>query len=139
MKLNLFLIQDLFIIIYKNTATQNTEKFYYGIIDIKLNKIIFNTDEQLLEFKPYNMNSMLAITSQNAYKICPIAKDQSGWLECEEQCSSNGLIVDSTGRNYCGNKCKDGSFNIWPDNICIDKCDENIYNIDDNAKRMQIM
>ena len=60
----------------KNTANENTDKFYYGIIDITLNKIIFNTDEQLLEFKPYKMNSMLAITSENAYKICPIAKDQ---------------------------------------------------------------
>ena len=114
----------------KNIANENTNKFYYGIIDVKLNKIIFNTDEQLLEFKPYNMSSMLAITSENAYRICPIAKDQSGWLECEDECSNSGLIVDSTGRNYCGTKCKDGSFNIWPDNICIDKCDENIYQID---------
>ena len=31
----------------KNTANQNTDKFYYGIIDITLNKIIFNTDERL--------------------------------------------------------------------------------------------
>ena len=122
----------------KNTNNQNTDKFYYGIIDITLNKIIFNTDEQLLEFKPYNNNSMLAITSENAYKICPIAKDQSGWLECKDECSSGELIVDSTGRNLCENKCKDGSFNIWPDNICIDKCDENIYQIDYNAKECKL-
>ena len=59
-------------------------------------------------------------------------------MECQDECSSNGLIVDSTGRNFCGNKCKDGSFNIWPDNICIDKCDENIYNIDYNTKECKL-
>ena len=47
---------------------------YHGIYDIKLNKIIFNTDEDIDVFIPYSNNSMLAITKETAYKIC-IIKD----------------------------------------------------------------
>ena len=49
------------------------EKTYYGIIDIMINKVIFNTDEKINVFKPYSYNSMLAITDNSAYKICAIA------------------------------------------------------------------
>ena len=51
--------------------TNNIEN-YYGIIDIELNQIIFNTNETLIQFKPLKNNSMLAFTETNAYQICAI-------------------------------------------------------------------
>ena len=41
-----------------------TEKTYHGIIDVKLNKVIFNTDEDIDVFIPYSSYSMLAITKE---------------------------------------------------------------------------
>ena len=51
------------------------EKNYYGIIDVVLNKVIFNTDEVINSFKPYSSNSFLAITANSAYKICALAEN----------------------------------------------------------------
>ena len=77
------------------------------------------------------MSSILAITSNNVYRICS--------LDCQEEYGSGlRLIVDSTGRNYCGNECKEGNFNIKADNICIDTCDENIYYIDNDKKECKL-
>ena len=52
----------------------NTEdgKTYYGIIDIGLNKVVFNTNEKINSFKPFvanSINSFLAITDTSAYQI----------------------------------------------------------------------
>ena len=45
-------------------------KYYYGIIDATKNKVVFNTDEEILKFIPYLDYAMLAITKNSAYKIC---------------------------------------------------------------------
>jgi len=118
--------------IYYNISINDTNNFYYGIIDITLNKIIFNTNENLLYFKPYYDNSMLAITNKMAYQICAIASNDG---ECLNKCENDEIIVDSTKKNYCGKKCDgDNIYTLKPDNICVEKCDENIYYIDDNKK-----
>ena len=119
--------------IYYNISIQNTNKFYYGIIDIKLNKILFNTNETILDFKPYDSNSMLAITKDSAYRICPIANG----YQCIESCN-NGLVIDSTKGNYCGDKCEDNTFTLIPDNICVEKCDEKLYIIDNNTRECRL-
>ena len=116
--------------IYYKISIQNTNKFYYGIIDITLNKIIFNTNESLLYFIPYNSYSMLAITNKMAYQICAIANSDG---QCLESCD-NGVIIDSTNKNYCGSNCGNGLYTIKPDDICVKECDKNIYYIDDNNK-----
>ena len=47
-------------IIY-NIYYKETTETYYGLFDIKTNKIMFNTNEALETFLPYSNNSMLAI------------------------------------------------------------------------------
>ena len=58
------------------------EKSYYGIIDIVLNQILFNTDEEITTIKPYiensqsnSPNSVLVLTSNSAYRICALSVD----------------------------------------------------------------
>ena len=99
---------------------------YHGIIDIILNKVIFNTNETILQFFPYLDNSMVAITSESAYKICPIS-DSSG--NCISSCPDNNLIISTFNKNYCGN-CENIIFK--PNEICVDYCDETIYFKSDN-------
>ena len=57
---------------YYKLYNNNKNKYYYGFIDIELNKVIFNTDEPIKIFQPYSSNSMLAITSSSAFQICAI-------------------------------------------------------------------
>ena len=59
---------------YKINNLENN-KTYYGIIDTKINKVVFNTDEEILTYVPYSDFSMFAITSTTAYEICVIKKD----------------------------------------------------------------
>ena len=106
--------------VYYNITNMNKNKFYYGIIDIKLNKIIFNTDEDFIEFKPLS-TAIFAKTKNSAYKICPIF---DGNNYCPDNCW-NDPIFDSTTYNNCGSQCS-SSFILEPDKICVDECNENI-------------
>ena len=116
-------------IFYKLQNNKNNE-IYHGIIDIQLNKVIFNTNETILEFKPYSNISMLAITEKSAYKICALKNELGD--DCIESCSGNeNIILDSENSNKCGNKCKT-KYILIPDQICLDSCNENIYTINGN-------
>ena len=118
--------------IYYTLVNTQTNTTYHGIYDIKLNKIMFNTNESINKFIPYSEDSMLAITDKTAYRICAI-QDASG--SCTEECSSDQYLLFDID----GNKCKDiqtlcdaDKFLLIPENICIDYCDTNIYIIKDN-------
>ena len=87
--------------VYYTIYNIEKETYYYGIIDIILNKVIFNTDEKINSFKPYNSNSMLAITENSAYKICFLSNNTG----CINSCSSGNIFIDSYGPNFCGTKC----------------------------------
>ena len=103
---------------------------YHGIIDIESNKVIFNTDKKIIEFKPYSDNSMLAITNESAYKICIIKGDNN---ECLNECSNNHIFYDILKPNHCfneGDKCD--NYVLMPNDICIEECDENIFHKNDN-------
>ena len=113
--------------VYYNITNINKNKFYYGIIDLKLNKIIFNTDEDFIEYKPFSLTAMYAKTRNSAYKICMIF---DGYYNCYENCNDNKLIIDSTTYNNCGGKCS--SSILEPDRICVDKCNEKIHIIEEN-------
>ena len=119
--------------VYYKIFNEDQQKFYYGIIDVSLNKIIFNTDKKIQQFKPFDSNSMLAITDDSAYKICAILEenDNSDNFKCKEQCdNSDQLRLDTKFGNKCvGNRpCFWDELNILkPENICIEKCDENYY------------
>ena len=95
---------------------------YYGIIDLELNKIIFNTNEQLDKFIPYNSESMLAFTKSKAYQICEYKGDDGS---CEETCT-NGYLLNIDG-NTCGTTCPTGTLKFEPSGVCINQCDESLY------------
>ena len=88
-----------------------------------LHQIIFNTDEDLDLFIPYNTYSMLAITKESAYQICFI-KDSSG--NCISECSSNNIILDIDG-NKCADECDDNQYLIVPEGVCSKECNTSIY------------
>ena len=56
--------------IYYKLKNKNNDIYYHGIIDIELNKIIFNTNETITTFIPYSNMAMLAITPKTVYRIC---------------------------------------------------------------------
>ena len=110
---------------YYEIYDKNTEKTYHGFMDIRQNKVLFNTDEVINTFVPYSNTEMLAITPNSAYKIC-IYKNNN---ECSETCSGN-LVLDTDG-NKCkaANTCEVGKIKLLMNEICIDEslCDLNIY------------
>ena len=113
--------------VYYKIKNDITNKNYFGIIDVTLNKVIFNTDENIKEFKPFSFSSMLAITRDSVYKICILRDGQN----CLEDCSDNYPIFDTSTYNHCGDGCST-NFILKPNNICIDECDNNIYIIQKN-------
>ena len=104
----------------------NTKKTDHGFMDIKQNKVLFNTDENITTFVPYSNTEMLAITPNSAYKICIIKNGSS----CLETCSNGNLILDTDG-NKCetSSECDEGKIKLIPNDICINEslCDEKIF------------
>ena len=101
------------------------EKIYHGIIDIKLNKIIFNTDELIKDFKPYSKDSLLVITNKSAYKICVFAQVNDTCInECPE---GQKLILSPEKNNYCGEKKECENYILMPMDICVNECDNTFY------------
>ena len=121
---NLKMIRNTRYIYYEIEYNKNNEKvIYYGIIDIILNKILFNTNEALIKFKPLKSYSMLAFTETNAFEICAIKENN----KCVDSCTSGKLILDIEKGNYCSNQQICGNYLLKNDNICINNCDENIF------------
>ena len=106
---------------------KNKDKFYYGVLDIKLNIILFNIEEEIISFMPsFNSNNeILVITEASAYKLCLI-KDGN---VCINDCTFGDLILDING-NKCQYYCDKGKIILMPEGICINKndCDLNIFN-----------
>ena len=116
--------------IYYAINNTQTQKTYHGIYDVILNKIMFNTDINIDTFIPYSNNSMLAITGDNAYRICAIQING----ECVDQCTTGTLIRDSDG-NKCSDSCDGEKYLLIPDNICITECDTSIYILNNDNKK----
>ena len=108
--------------VYYSIANLKTNEIYHGVLDITLNKVIFNTNEDIDIFIPYSDNSMLAITKESAYRICFI-KDNNN--SCINECSSDNIIHDIDG-NKCGIDCE-GKFLIIPEEVCSPECNNNTY------------
>ena len=105
----------------------NKDKICHGIIDVKLNKILFNSDENIKDFKPYSNNSLLVVTDKSAYKLCVFALNEKR-DDCIDQCpEGQSLILDPINNNHCGegNKCEKYLFK--PMDYCIDECNTTIY------------
>ena len=107
--------------IYYEIYNEIIEQKYYGFIDIKLNQVIFNTDKEILSFNKISSNNILIRTKESAYSFCKIKEGNT----CIDTCSSNQLIINSLGSNFCGTGCP--NLIMKPNNICIDECDENKF------------
>ena len=110
---------------YYEILNEENNQTYHGIIDIEENRIIFNTNETLKEFKPFINNSMLAYTEYGVYQICTIKENNI----CVEHCSIGKLILDPENGNYCGEERECDNYTLIPENICINECDRNIYTL----------
>ena len=110
--------------ILKNKVNNNT---YHGIVDIELNKIIFNTNKEIKTFIPYSDKAMLAITSDTAYRICAYNDGN----DCTDDCPE-GYIIDPNG-NKCRNStfCPPGKYILVPDWDCVYPCNTSIYIIEE--------
>jgi len=105
----------------------DNNKTYHGIIDVKLNKILFNSDEDIKDFKPLVKNALLVVTDKSAYKLCTFALNEKG-DDCIDQCpEGQSLILDPINNNHCGveNKCQKYIFK--PMDYCIDECNNSTY------------
>ena len=87
----------------------NDKITYHGILDIKLNKIIFNTNDYIKDFRPLTNYSMLAITNDSAYEICPFTQDGKCIEDCEE---GHQLIINYEKGNYC-EKIDNFNYILW--------------------------
>ena len=103
-----------------------SDKYYYGIIDIKKNIVVFNTEKEIITYVPYTDISMLAITSTTAYEICVNKKD--GICIDSYDCTDKNYnyIADLEG-NKCANSRENNKIHLLRENMCNDTCDESIY------------
>ena len=73
--------------VYYSIISKISGKSYHGIFDVKTNKIVFNTDEDIDTFIPYSNYSMLAITKDYAYQICIIkSANRDSNFQCIQSC-----------------------------------------------------
>ena len=112
-------------VFYKMKITGISNKKYYGIFDIKLNKVIFNTEENLIDFIPYSDNSMLAVIGTSAYIICAIKNGNN----CIDKCSSGSNVLLDTEGNKCSSSttCPNGEYLLVPSGVCSPTCDKTLY------------
>ena len=110
--------------VYYKIYNTNKDTIYYGFIDIKLNKVLYNIEaEDTMKFIPLeNGYEMLALTSTKLYRVCMVNPGDS----CDNTCTT--IMLDPEG-NKCQENCVTGKIRLMPEGICIRKelCDENIY------------
>ena len=111
--------------LYYEIENINTKKIYHGFMDVILNKVLYNTDENIIKFIPYSDTEMLAITDKSAYRICIIKDGNNCLTECP---TGKNLVLDISG-NKCKSdtSCDDGKIKLIPNEVCINICDENIF------------
>ena len=123
--------------IYYKIYNKDKGTTYYGLIDVKINKVIYNLegDDDTI-FIPDTTGNMLAITSTSMYRVC-FAKSSSGDY-CEnigsETCTN--IILDPE-RNKCQDACDEDKIQLMPEGFCIKKnlCDLNIYILNEDETK----
>lgn len=73
---------------YYEIKTNNN--IFHGVINIKSNIIMFNTNELINDFRPLSYNEILAIRDSSEYKICTFINVNS---ECLEKCAMGKLLI----------------------------------------------
>ena len=114
---------------YELIDKKNNSIIYHGMINIVTNKIVFNTNENLTQFKPISKNSMLIIIGRSAYEICEI---QRGQYQCKSNCGyGQSVWLDADDGNYCLERLKCGvKYILLPNKICSHSCNESIFHIE---------
>ena len=116
---------------YYKIYNEDEQKDYYGVIDVTVNSIVFNTDKDIKEFKPFTNNSMLVRTDDSAYKICSIQENiYYNHLQCKDECNDKDqkLNLNPKQGNNCNVRCHwINWFELMPDDICIEECNEDYY------------
>ena len=112
---------------YYRILNKKTNKKYHGILDVKKNQIMFNTDEDIDTFIPYSNNAMLIITPEKAYKICIIYENSKDG-QCLSECASNLLKLDLDG-NICttSSSCSSEQYLLIPELVCSSTCDSSVF------------
>jgi len=110
---------------------------YHGVIDIFINKVIFNTDAEIKKFIPMTKYSMLAVTKDSAYEICPVCEDI---YNCRETCYNTQnmkVYYDTQMPNKCYEIYNCQNYILMPNEVCIESCDESIFIVvnDNNNKQ----
>ena len=116
--------------IYYTIKNKITGEIYHGLYDVKEDKIMFNTNEEITTFIPHSPYSILAISDNNVYKICAL-KDGNN---CIEECPSNEIIIRDSDGNKCGTSCDNNKYLFIPDNVCITDCDSSMYGANSDKK-----
>lgn len=114
---------------YELIDKKNNSIIYHGIINIVTNKIVFNTNEKLTQFKPISKNSMLIIIGNLAYEICDM---QRGQYQCKSNCGyGQSVWLDADDGNYCLDRLNcNAKYILLPNKICSYYCNENIFHIE---------
>ena len=115
--------------VYYKMYNKDKNTTYYGLMDLKENKVIYNVEsDEEVTFVPDTNGNMIAITSTTVYTVCKV-KSTDG-ASCLDTSNCAYLILDPEG-NKCKdtNACDDDKIKIMPEGICINKdlCDLNIY------------
>ena len=131
--------------VYYKILNKLTQKYYHGILDIKTNKIVWNTDKEIDLFIPYVQlrdassddkgryeyaDSMLVITRDSAYRVCPISYGGGCVYECPGETK---MVLDTQGTKCVplGETvtCDGDKRTLLPQEICIhkDQCNLTIY------------
>lgn len=117
--------------VYYKLIDKNKKITYRGIIDVILNKVIFNTNEEINTFIPFSRNSMMVMTYNKLYKICAIYYNN----ECVDACPEGTyLVVDTNDKNTCQESFECPYYIMKPDDICIERCDIYIYTHNNNRE-----
>ena len=112
---------------YYEVISKDDNDKYFGIIDLEINQVIFNTNEKLIIFKPIKNISMLAITKdKRIFQIC-----LNKWnKECVESCPDGQILfLDSEKGNHCEEKSTHqncSEFLLIPEQICVSTCNTSI-------------
>ena len=118
--------------VYYKIRNTVTNKYYHGILDIKINRIVWNTDKTVKTFIPYirtrsagdqgtyeYADSMLVITEDSAYRVCAYNYNN----DCVEECpSGTKIVIDTDGTKCVGSwesSCNNPKVTLVPEGICI--------------------
>ena len=85
---------------YYKIYNKDKNTTYYGFLDIRNNKVLYNIEAQFKQFIPVSNNVMLAINDTSAYEICIIKSTSQDGDYCSDSCSSGNLFLNTNG-----NKC----------------------------------